>query len=753
MANTIMASHHAGPAITVALAGNPNAGKTTVFNALTGANQKIGNYPGKTIERMEGICHIGDDHALIVDLPGTYSLSAFSAEEVIAMDFLLKEMPDLIVIVLDASNIERNLYLAFQILEMRVPTLLVLNMSDEARAHGITIDHAQISTLLNGTPIVATSAVRGEGIEDLKAAIAATAMTRQRTADGDVRAIQPGTVVSYGDAIEARISSLMAAISDNPLRDCPWDARWLAIKLLEEDDHLILHVSSMAGSEPIIELAHQHDAAIEAETGEDPGTIFASYRYQAINDVVTSAVKRDQAGGTTFSDRVDAILTHPLWGMGFFVLVMYLVFQVTSSASAPLLDWIGEVFAGPFTAWIVGLFGQFSLNGSILESLIIHGALPGIGTVMSFAPIMLVLYLCMALLEDSGYMARAAFMGDRFLSRIGLNGKSFIPLMLGFGCNVPAITATRVLERKRDRILTGLLIPFMSCGARLPVYTLFGIAFFGPRAGLFIISLYALGVGIAIAVSLVLQKTLLSTDEEMPFIIELPPYRKPSIKYTWRSTWDRTMGFIKNAWSLVLAVSVILWVLMAIPVGDADATFGEVAAENSALAAAGGLIAPLLEPAGYGTWEASSALITGFVAKEIVVASLSTVYTGGDYALTPTPMGLSQGLKEIGSTLLTALADTLKSLASILPGVTFAGDESEEADTALLTAIRSEFTPLSAVSYCVLVLLTVPCSVTIAVMRREYGLKWTLISIGLMLIVSWIMSVLVFQGGTLLGLG
>ncbi|GAB4477997.1 MAG: ferrous iron transport protein B [Anaerolineae bacterium] len=736
--------------LTVALAGNPNAGKTTLFNALTGARQHVGNWPGKTVERKEGRFSIGELDVTLVDLPGTYSLSAFSAEEIITMDYLIDERPDLVVLVVDAGNLERNLYLTMQVLEIGLPAIVVLNMMDAARARGIEIDTAGLSAGLGGVPVIPASAARGEGLGALQAAIEAAARQIAWAAGEG----SPAPPIDYGPAAEhiARLEALIRAHERLPLHCHP---RWLALKLLEADPHITARVEALPGAVELLRTAEAGAAALERATGDDRDTFIADRRYAAINALVRRVTTRPPTAQRSLSDRIDRVVTHPLLGLPVFAAVMWLVFQLTANVATPYIDWIDGVFGGPLTGWTLGLTGLLGLGGSWVESLLVDGVIAGVGGVMVFIPVLMFMYMFLTALEDSGYMARAAFMADRFLHVIGLHGKSFIPMLLGFGCNVPGIFATRTLDNPRDRILTGLLIPFMSCGARLPVYVIIGAAFFGRKAGALVFALYFTGVIVAVLVGLLLRSTVLRSEEETPFLIELPPYRMPSLKNVWLHAWEHTRAFIRNAWTIVLAVSVAVWFLLAVPVGaPGEARFAQVEPSNSALAAVSGAVAPAFEPAGFGTWQASSALVTGFVAKELVIATLSTVYVGPQPEEGAVRMSLLGGLGEIARSFVAATWDTLRTLADLIPGVNpFGPGEGGDVDAALAAALRASFTPLSAVAYCVFVLLTVPCMVTVSALRQEFGAKWTVFSIALTLVVSWTAAVLVYQGGLLLGLG
>lgn len=746
---------HASAGFQVALAGNPNSGKSTIFNALTGAHQHVGNWPGKTIERKEGTLTIGQHGVTLIDLPGTYSLSAFSAEEVVTMDYLLDAAPDAVVIVLDAGNLERNLYLATQVLEMGLPAVIALNMMDAAEARGLQIDAQRLSQAL-GAPVVPTVARSERGLEALKAQIVEVA-----SGQCPLASTPSERIVDYGREVEDEIGRLQALAQADPLLAARYAPRWLALKLLEQDRSVGERLALLDGGRALLEAARTGARRIESVLGDGGDIIIADRRYGYINGLVREVVQRPRVDRRTRSDRIDQVVTHPLFGLPIFMAAMWVVFQMTASVSSHYVDWIDGVISGPVTRWVMALLSLAGLGGSWVESLLVDGVIGGVGGVLVFIPVLAFTYFFIAVLEDSGYMARAAFLMDRFMHHLGLHGKSFIPMLLGFGCSVPGVFATRTLENERDRLLTGLLVPFMSCGARLPVYLVIGVALFGPRAGLLVFALYMLGIVVALLVGLLLKHTLLRTDEEAPFVIELPPYRRPSLRGVLLHTWERTKGFIQHATTLILLASVVVWLLVSIPValpGGAPAgRFAQIDADDSALAAVSRWMAPAFEPAGFGNWQAASSLVTGFVAKEVIVSTLSVVYVGEQAE----PAGAStvgDDLLEIGSSFARATWDTVRATVSLLPGIDLLSEQPTAADeargdTALIAALQSAFTPLSALAFLVFVLLTAPCVTTMAALRHEFGTKWLALSVGLMLAVAWTASMLVYQGGLLLGLG
>ncbi|HLV44457.1 MAG TPA: ferrous iron transport protein B, partial [Aggregatilineales bacterium] len=684
-----------------------------------------------------------DREVRLVDLPGTYSLEATSAEERLTRDELVASPPDAVLNVVDAGNLERNLYLATQILETGLPVIIVLNMMDAAQARGLHIDVERLSRLL-GVPVVPTVARSERGLDALKAQLAAEVMRTQPR--------RPERVVDYGREVEREIARLAALAGAEPSVAAHYDPRWLAVKLLEGDSAVEARLAANGGA-PLVSTAREAASRLENMLGDEADILITDRRYGYINGLVRKVVTRPPLDRRTRSDHIDQIVTHPLFGLPIFFAMMWVVFQMTANVSSHFVDWIDGVIGGPLTRWVVAALGAVGLGGTWLESLLTEGVIAGVGGVLVFVPVLAFTYFFIALLEDSGYMARAAFLMDRFMHVLGLHGKSFIPMLLGIGCSVPGVYATRTLENERDRLLTGLLVPFMSCGARLPVYLVVGVAIFGARAGTLVFALYILGMVVALLVGLLLKHTLFRQREEMPFVIELPPYRLPSFKGVLRHTWLRTREFIKHATSIILIASVVVWLLVSIPISPGG-SFANVEAGDSALAALSRWMAPAFEPAGFGSWQSASSLVTGFVAKEVIVSTLSVVYVGEAPEAPVEPSTFVQDVAEIGLSFAQAAWDTLRATLSLLPGVNLMDDAPEEApDAALVGALRQAFTPLSAVAFLVFVLLTAPCVTTMGALRHEFGTKWMAFSVGFMLAIAWTASVLVYQGGRLLGLG
>ncbi len=722
------------PKIVVALAGNPNSGKTTVFNALTGAHQHVGNYPGVTVERKTGICHHHGTELQIVDLPGTYSLTAYSTEELVARNFIIEERPDVVVVILDAANLERNLYLAVQLMELAVPRVVVLNMSDMAAARGYEFDIAKLAHRL-GARVVTTVGHQGTGMGELLDAVVATAADgvpgTPASAPPTARPGGDSPVISYGPTIETEITRIEALIRADPATPGRYDPRWLAVKLLEHDRAL----GEMLNA-PVIssQVAHSSERIV-AVTGEHPETAVAGKRYEFIADLCQEAVRSTVETRHTPSDRIDAVATHRVLGIPVFLGLMYVVFQLTFTLGAPPMEWIEWCF-GRLGELITGWWPAGS--GSLLQSLLVDGIIGGVGGVIVFLPNILLLFLAIAVLEDTGYMARVAFITDRLMHRIGLEGKSFIPMLIGFGCSVPAIMATRTLSDRRARLTTMLVTPLMSCGARLPIYALFIPAFFPSQwhAPLLWI-IYVTGVVLAIAVAKLLRSTILR-GETAPFVMELPPYRVPTLTGVLIHMWERGRLYLQKAGTVILGISIVLWGMTTFP-GMPDDMTAQFAAKRQAVAVAdlgadardeqlaaldnaeqeaalqhslagrmGHVMEPVLRPMGF-DWRIGTALIGAFAAKEVFVAQMGIVYA-------------------VGAT--------------------------DETSATLRGKLREDYSPL--IGFCVMLfcLVSAPCMATIAITGRESGSwRWALLQLAGLTVLAYAVTVLVYQAGTAVGLG
>lgn len=742
----------------IALAGNPNAGKSTLFNALTGARQHVGNWPGKTVEKKTGTLARDGLRLDITDLPGAYSLSAYTLEEIVARDFILEERPDVVVAVADAANLERNLYLIVQLLELERPSVVALNMMDVAAGRGLTFDLPELSRAL-AAPVAPTTARKDEGLE--------------RVVEAAVRAASAPSPVfrlDYGPEIEAEMAHLLVEVGRCPATRAAWPARWLALKLLETDADLSGKVAALPGGASLLAAAEASRARLAAALGEDVDTVIADRRYAWIHALVGRVVRAEREERPTLSDRIDRYVTHRRLGIPIFLLAMWLVFKITTDLSAPWVDWLDGVLSGPLSRWAAAGLGALGLGGGWVESLIIDGALAGVGGVLAFIPVLLSLYFALAVLEDSGYMARGAFVMDRLMNRIGLHGRSFLPLMVGFGCSVPAIYATRTLTNQRDRILTGLLVPFMSCGARLPVYVLFAAIFFPGAASLVILGLYVLGILIAIAVGLALQRTLLPATAAPGLVMELPPYRLPNARSIWFHMWQRTRAFLQHAASLILLTTMGIWLLTVIPVSVAQDSYpvSSPAAQDknpvppsieySAFGRLSAAISPVLRPLGFGSWQAGGALLSGLVAKEVVVSTLAQVYGAEVAAAEEAAPSFAGDLRQIVASLAQAVGDTLRAIPGLV-GIDLTRED-DDATPGLAAAIRAGFHESSGghaaaagLAFMVFVLLYTPCMAAVAAERHELGGKWAMMSLLGQLVIAWVMAFVVFRAGVLLGGG
>ncbi|MDX1665297.1 MAG: ferrous iron transport protein B [Candidatus Promineifilaceae bacterium] len=554
--------------------------------------------------------------------------------------------------------------------------------------------------------------------------------------------------VSYTDAIEREIAALGEAIAAAPARR--YHPRWLAIQLLEGDEAqvevLLTHgvpAHARPAVRPALERARRR---LQAVCGPELDLAFADERYRAVNALISEVLVRPAGQTMSRSDRLDRVLTHPWLGLPILLALMWVVFNLVQTVSAPYLDWIDGVIGGVFAGWTGALLTAARAPGW-LESLVLDGLIAGVGGVLVFLPGLLVMYFSLAFLEASGYMARAAFVMDRGMNLLGLQGQSFVPMILGFGCNVPAIYATRTIENRAARVLTGLLIPFMSCSARLPVYVIFGLAFFPARANVVIWGLYVTGIIAAAVVGIVLSRTLFRDSSSESFIMEMPPYRMPGLKELWRYTRTQSAAFVRKAGTFILLISLAFWLLINLP-------WGVESARNSYFGRLSATVAPVFAPAGFDSWEASGALVTGVLAKEAVVSSLSQVYVGAGGGVEEAAPGLLEGMEEIVVGLASATVEAGRQLLETLtPGVSLFPGQAEPADTALAGALQQAFTPLAALAFLAFVLLYVPCMAALASLVQEFGWRWAALSLLLTLLVPWSVAVLIYQGGQLVGLG
>ncbi|MCK4654717.1 MAG: Fe(2+) transporter permease subunit FeoB, partial [Candidatus Cloacimonetes bacterium] len=593
--------------ITIALAGNPNCGKTTLFNTLTGSKQRVGNWPGVTVERIEGEYKHKDYKIEVIDLPGIYSFSAYSLDEKIAREYILMDKPDLVVNIVDGTNLERNLYLTTQLLEMKIPVVVALNMMDIAKQRKIHIEVEHLETHL-GCPVIPMVANKKQGLEKLKDTINIAAEKNEVSK----------TRVFYDSVVEDAILKILDETAPFAEKH-EVDSRWLAIKLLEADELAIQLTNNKLN-----ELVSNESARIEKHVGDEIDIIIADERYGFIHGLSRDVVHRHDQIRKTVSDNIDKVVLNRFLGIPIFFGVMYLMFMLTINVGAPFIDFF-DIFMG--TIFVDGLGNLLtSLNlPNWLVTFFSAGIGGGIQTVATFIPPIFFMFLSLSILEDSGYMSRAAFVMDRFMRFIGLPGKAFIPMLVGFGCNVPAIMATRTLENNRDRILTILINPFMSCGARLPVYILFASVFFPRSGGIVVFTIYSTGIILAIISGLIFKKTILK-GETSTFVMELPPYHIPTFNGIMLHTWQRLKTFLLRAGKVIIIVVIVLSFLNSI---GTDGSFGNEDSENSILSSIGKSITPIFKPMGISSnnWPATVGLFTGIFAKEAVVGTLDALYS------------------------------------------------------------------------------------------------------------------------------
>ena len=680
----------------MALAGNPNSGKTTVFNMLTGAHQHVGNYPGVTVEKREGIRKYQGYEITFVDLPGTYSLTAYSIEEIIARNFIIEDCPDVVVDIVDASNIERNLYLATQLIEMNAPLVLSFNMSDIAKQRGLLFDIEQLSRLLEAA-IVPTVASKGKGkIELLDAIVEAVEQGKQQRTHR----------VGYGQEIEEELEKIETIIADREQELAEkYDSRWLAIKLLEQDGDVIRKVHSRKLLDAVT-VSVEHLRSI---FGDEPEIIMADRRYGFISGACQETIKSTVELRHSASDMIDAVVINRVLGLPIFLMLMFFVFLLTFKIGEYPMDWL-ERFFGWAGQTIAGFWPTGS--DSWLKSLLVDGIIGGVGGVLVFLPNILLLFLAIAFLEYSGYMARAAFIMDRVMHKIGLHGKSFMPMLIGFGCSVPAIMATRILENKRNRFTTIMVIPLMSCGARLTIYALVIPAFFpGKWRGLMLWFIYLIGIVLAVICAKVLRLTLFK-GETTPFVMELPPYRMPTLKAMAIHMWQRGWMYLRKAGTIILAVSIILWAAMSWPVPTSQLLKGltpqqvhKTKLEYSVIGRIGRAIEPVIAPLGF-DWKIGTALIGSTAAKEVFVSQLGVVCA-------------------VGST--------------------------DEGSQTLREKLQANYTPLTGFCIMLFCLISTPCVATLAMTKQETNSwGWALFQFFALSCLAYVITLIVYQVGSLI---
>ena len=652
-----------------ALAGNQNCGKTTLFNQLTGSNQHVGNFPGVTVDQKVGQMKSQPDCS-VVDLPGIYSLRPYTNEEIVTRDFLLNEKPDGIINIVDATNIERNLYLTLQLMEMRIPMVLALNMMDEVRNNGGTINVEKMSEAL-GIPVVPISAAKNEGIEELVQAAVRVAKEKRTAKVIDFCKQGP---------VHRCIHSVCHQIEDHAEK-AGLSVRFSCSKLIENDTRI---VDMLQLSQNELELVEHSIIEMEAEAGMDRNAALAGMRYDFIESVCADTViKCEESKEHIRSVKIDSILTHKYFAIPIFILVMFLVFFLTFNVFGAVLSDLLSMLIDDITALVDKGLTAYGIN-PVVHSLVIDGIFAGVGSVLSFLPIIVVLFFFLSILEDTGYMARIAFVMDKLLRKIGLSGRSIVPLLVGFGCTVPAVMASRTLSSERDRRMTIMLKHFMSCSAKIPIYAVFAAAFFQKYAALVMIGMYLTGIIIGIIVALIFDRTVFR-GKPIPFVMELPNYRFPSAKSVLLLMWDKAKDFLQRAFTIIFLATVIIWFLQSF-----DSRLNVVTdSADSILAAIGHLLAPVFAPLGFNDWRIPTALITGFTAKEAVISTLGVLMGTSTAALGP--------------------------------------------------ALHTLFTPVSAISFLVFTLLYTPCVAAIAAVKRELESGWLALGVVILqCVVAWL---------------
>ncbi|PZX12221.1 ferrous iron transport protein B [Breznakibacter xylanolyticus] len=717
--------------INVALVGNPNCGKTTLFNYTTGRHERVGNYGGVTVDLKEASVKKDGYTINITDLPGTYSLSEYSPEELFVREHLTNTLPDIVINVVDASNLERNLYLTTQLIDMNIKVIIALNMYDELEKKGDHFDHEMLGKML-GIPFVPTVGAKGKGIDELLTKIVDVYEDR----DPILRHVH----LNYGHIIGQSVERIKGEVKKHPQLSAMYYPRYVASKLLENDHDFIGHVRAIAGTEEILALAQHQVEKLEKEYQEKAETILADAKYAFIHGALKETYR---PSGNEHSQKVysiDDVLTHKLLGFPIFLLFMWGMFQATFSIGSYPMDWI-DAGVGHLSDWVSHMMPQ-----GPLRDLLVDGIIGGVGGVIIFLPNILILFFCISLMEDTGYMARAAFIMDRIMHKIGLHGKSFIPMLMGFGCNVPAVMATRTLENRKDRILTMLIVPFMSCSARLPVYVLLISAFFPHNQGLVLLSIYAIGVLLATLVAIVMKK-LVFAKKEAPFVMELPPYRIPTLRNTTIHMWGKSVQYLSKMGTIILFASILIWALGYYPQNvtytqDFDAAIAKVEADTtladtiraeqinqltvaqesermqqSYIGRMGHFIEPVIRPLGF-DWKIGVSIITGLAAKEIVVGTMGVLYQS-DLAADETTASLHTKLQE-------------------------------QVHTQGPRVGQKVFTPLVAFSMMLFILIYFPCVAVIAAIKREGSWGWAVFTMVYTTALAWMVSFATFQIGSLL---
>ena len=710
--------------INVALVGNPNCGKTSLFNIASGAHEHVGNYSGVTVDAKEGFFDFQGYRFRIVDLPGTYSLSAYSPEEIYVRRHIIDQTPDIIINVVDASNLERNLYLTTQLIDMNVRMVVALNMYDELEASGNTLDYVKLGELF-GVPMLPTVSRTGRGVEKLfhilitlyeggdfldkkgqvraeiledfrewhKEYVPDHAFGSHQEEEEHPRGFFRHIHINHGPELERSIDAVKLVISENENIRHKYSTRFLAIKLLENDKDLEGMVKGLPNGDKILEVRDREKQRIREVLNEDSEQAITDAKYGFISGALRETFVDNHQDKEHMTRVIDSIVTHRIWGFPVFFLFMFLMFEITFVLGAYPQGWIESLVA------VIGDFISNNMSEGPLKDLLIDGIIGGVGGVIVFLPNILILYLFISLMEDSGYMARAAFIMDKIMHKMGLHGKSFIPLIMGFGCNVPAVMASRTIENRKSRLVTILINPLMSCSARLPIYLLLVGVFFPQHASLVLLSIYSLGIILAVIMARLFSRFLVKGDDT-PFVMELPPYRMPTSKAIFRHTWEKGAQYLRKMGGIIMVASIVIWALGYYPRPDASADLAQQQ-ENSYIGRIGKAIEPVMEPLGF-DWKLSIGILSGVGAKELVVSSLGVLYA----------------------------------------------DDAEADQTTL--AERLPITPLVAYGYMVFVLLYFPCIATLAAIRQEAGSwKWAAFAATYTTVLAWIMSFAVHQLGGL----
>ena len=720
----------------MAIAGNPNCGKTTVFNALTGSRQQVGNWPGVTVERVTGQYSHCDAVIEVTDLPGIYSFSALSPDEEVARRHILFDTPDVVVNVVDASNLERNLYLTTQLLEMDVPVVVALNMMDMAQQRGIRIEIEHLARHL-GCPVIPIVASKKRGIDELRDAVCRISKTHDR----------PGIRVAYEKDIEKILQSMEASLGDVALSR-KVSPRWLAVKLLEKDE---LAEQLLGADRALLPDLAEQLKKVERMVGEDADMIIADGRYGFIHGLARDVTAGSDALRKSFSDAVDRVVLNKVLGFPVFFVVMYLVFALTINVGGPFIDFFDRLCGTLFVDGFGHLLAAVNTPGWLI-AILADGLGGGIQTVSTFIPPIFFIFLSLSFLEDSGYMSRAAFVMDHFLRRIGLPGKAFIPMLVGFGCNVPGIMATRTLESRRDRILAIMMNPFMSCGARLPVYTLFAAAFFPQRGGILIFGIYMIGIALAVLTGLLFKKTILR-GEVSSFVMELPPYHLPTFSGVMFHTWHRLKSFLVKAGKIILLLVTVLGFLNSM---GTDGSFGNSDSRNSILSSVSRTVTPVFRPMGIedDNWPATVGLFTGIFAKEAVVGTLDAIYGQIDAAAELTATGeefdFGAGIAGAFAAIPAGFEGFFDGLKDPL-GLAGAMGEVDEADTSSYATMIDHFGEngtKAAFAYLLFILIYAPCVAALAAIYREIGLRWMLLAVSYLTVLAWVTATAFYQLST-----